>query len=57
MTDKETIDWRAVLVKYIRHVDDREGYIFLADDDGKHKFTEKEWAGLVLAAKEACERE
>ena len=51
MSDKDNDFYRALLLKYISHVESSEGTVFLTDhyrDVSKVKFTEDEWTLLGL---------
>jgi len=49
-------DYRSLLVRYIRHVEDNEGVTFLAHWYYSELFTEEEWEEMKILAAEAVRR-
>lgn len=46
MSELQTTDWRALLVKYMKHVWDEEGSVFVPEPEWKGDFTDDELAQL-----------
>lgn len=51
------LDWRALVIKYIKHVRSEEGVDFIEYHDRPESFTKEEWESLEVARIESRDKQ